>query len=351
MTGASGFLGIHLAQMLINKGYFIYLLVRPYKTDAPEKRMHKLFQWMDMDFPNPSRVHIIPGDVNRSDLGLTREEYRRLASRVDEIIHCASDTSFSEQKRDQVKKANVENLHHLLGFAAKSNCFCFHHISTAYVAGKKCGPCPEGPAETTRYFNVYEETKHQAEKTAAHFCRQHGIQLNIYRPSVVYGHSRTGKTLRFNALYYPVKTLLFLKNLYYEDFMHKSGKNAGKMGITFDENGKAHLPIRIETVPESGINLIPVDYFTDAFSAVMATQKNGGIYHLVNDKNTSIAQLIDYSQRYFNISGIQAVCPENIHPGSKTHLELLFERCIKTYKPYMKDERIFENHSTRAVLN
>ena len=337
--------------MLVNKGYFIYLFVRPYKKDAPEKRMRTLFQWMGMDFPNPAHVRIIPADLNRSDLGLSREEYRRLASGVDEIIHCASDTSFSEQKRGQVEKANVENLHHLLGFAAISNCFCFHHISTAYVAGKRRGPCPEAPAETTRYFNVYEETKHRAEKTAAGFCRQHGLPLNIYRPSVVYGHSQTGRTLRFNALYYPVKTLLFLKNLYYEDFVHKSGKNAGKMGISFDKNGRAHLPIRIETVPGSGINLIPVDYFTDAFSAVMETQKKGGIYHLVNDKNTSIAQLIDYSQRYFNISGMEAVGSENMHPGSKNHLELLFERCIRTYKPYMKDARIFENHRTRAVLD
>lgn len=160
---------------------------------------------------NQSLVHIVSGDLNCSDLGLCPTDYHQLASSVDEIIHCASDTSFSERKRPQIEKANVENLHHLLDFAAKSSCCFFHFISTAYVAGKKRGSCPEALVETQRFFNVYEETKYRAEKTAAKRCSKEGMRLNIYRPSIVYGNSRTGKTLRFNAMYYPVKMLVFFK--------------------------------------------------------------------------------------------------------------------------------------------
>ncbi len=74
---------------------------------------------------------------------------------------------------------------------------------------EKTGICPETLTDTRSFFNVYEETKHLAEMAAADCCSREGIRLNIFRPSIVYGHSRTGKTLRFNALYYPVKYWCF----------------------------------------------------------------------------------------------------------------------------------------------
>lgn len=219
LTGATGFLGIHLAEMLARKGYFIYLLVRPQNGIPPEERICELFDWMSAGYPDKSSIHIVPGDLNRSDLGLDRADYYRLSSEVDEIIHCASETSFSERKRARIEKANVENLYYLLDFAVKGGC-CFF-----------------------------------------------------------------------------------------------------------------------------------VDFFVAAFSAIMETATDGGVFHITNERAKPVADLIDYIQRYFKIKGIQAVPPESFPSGDRNRLETLFNRYVEAYKPYMKDERIFDNRNAAVILN
>jgi nucleoside-diphosphate-sugar epimerase len=349
LTGATGFLGIHLADMLAKEGHTVILPARSWDNTAPEERINALFKWLGRE-GSPSCVQIVPADLNRPDLGLSPADYHRLASSIDEIIHCASDTSFSERKRPQIEKANVENLHHLLEFAAKSRCCFFHFISTAYAAGKKRGVCPEALVDTRSFFNVYEETKHRAEMTAAKRCNREGIRLNIYRPSIVYGHSRTGKTLRFNALYYPVKILVFLKNLYLEKHREQALESADRMGISFRADGTAHMPIRIEASPSGGINLIPVDFFIAAFSAIMETALAGGIFHITNDKTKPLSDIIHFTRKYFHITGIQAVAAENFPAGHPNSLEILFNRYTEVYRHYMQDERIFDNTRAGAIL-
>jgi nucleoside-diphosphate-sugar epimerase len=349
LTGATGFLGIHLAEKLAEKGHTVILPARSRDNIAPEDRINTLFRWLGRE-GIPSSVQVVPADLNRPGLGLSPADSQRLASRVDEIIHCASDTSFSERKRPQIEKANVENLHHLLDFAAKSRCCFFHFISTAYAAGKKQGICPETLTDTRSFFNVYEETKHRAEMAAAERCSLEGIRLNIYRPSIVYGHSRTGMTLRFNALYYPVKILVFLRNLYQKKHREQDRESLQKIGISFDSDGTAHMPVRIETSPSGGINLIPVDFFTNAFCAIMETALEGGIFHITNDKPRPVVDIIDYTQTYFHITGIQAVEADNCPAGRRNSLEILFNRYTEIYRQYMQDERIFDTTRAGAIL-
>jgi nucleoside-diphosphate-sugar epimerase len=349
LTGATGFLGIHLADMLAEKGHAVIVPARSRDNTAPEERINALFRWLGRD-GIPSCVQIVPADLNRPDLGLSPADCQRLASRVDEIIHCASDTSFSERKRPQIEKANVKNLHHLLDFAAKSRCCFFHFISTAYAAGKKQGICPETLTDTRSFFNVYEETKHRAEMAAADRCGLEGIRLNIFRPSIVYGHSRTGKTLRFNALYYPMKILVFLKNIYLKKHREQDWESLEKMNISFDSDGTAHMPIRIEASESGGVNLIPVDFFTNAFYAIMETALEGGIFHITNDKPRPVADIIDYTQTYFHITGIQAVEADNCPAGRRNSLEILFNRYTEIYRQYMQDERMFDTTRVGAIL-
>ena len=349
LTGATGFLGIHLADLLAEKGHTVILPARSRDDIAPEDRIRTLFRWLGRE-EIPACVQIVPADLDRPGLGLSPADSQRLASRVDEIIHCASDTSFSERNRPRIEKANVENLLHLLDFAAGSRCCFFHLISTAYAAGKKQGTCPEILADTRSFFNVYEETKHLAEMAAADRCGLEGIRLNIYRPSIVYGHSRTGKTLRFNALYYPVKILVFLKNLYLKKHREQDRESLEKMGISFDSDGIAHMPIRIEASGSGGINLIPVDFFTSAFYAIMETALDGGVFHITNDRPRPVADIIDYTQTYFNITGIQAVQAGQFPPGSQNSLEILFNRYTEIYRQYMQDERMFDTTRAGAIL-
>jgi thioester reductase-like protein len=90
------------------------------------------------------------------------------------------------------------------------------------VAGKTTGVCEEALVEAEQFNNVYEEPKHQAEMRVSRLCEKEGIRVNIYRPSIVYGSSKTGRSLKFNGLYYLIKALLFLKDVYEKD-IRKNG--------------------------------------------------------------------------------------------------------------------------------
>ena len=315
-----------------------------------QERINQLLDWFGVDSLVRSRLEVFEGRLDDPDLGLNFAEYKYLAKRVDEIVHCASDTSFSERKRAEVEKANVANLENVLTLASRGNCCFYHHVSTAYVAGRNEGPCKENLVETRAFANVYEETKHRAEWIATRHCAKEGIRLNIYRPSIVYGDSGTGRTIRFNALYYPVKTILFLKDLYEKDIKRNGGRKAEEMGARIDQDGTIHLPIRVTVAASGGINLIPVNHFTEAFVAIMEDCLEGGIFHIINTRTKPIEEIIDHVRRFFRVKGIRAVPCETFVEFPRNGLEVLFDHYIRAYGPYIRDTRIFENSRAEAIL-
>ena len=276
--------------------------------------------------------------------------YSKILKEIDEVIHCASSTSFSERKRAEAEAANIKGLQNVLDFATKGRCHCFHFMSTAYVAGRNGGVCKEELVETGRFTNVYEETKCRGEGMATRVCAKEGIRLNIYRPSIVYGNSKSGKSLSFRGLYYPIRTVLFFKELYETDIKKHGGKRAKEMGVSLEVDGSLLLPMRLQVQQGGGINLIPIDYFLEAFTAIMDDCLEGGIYHIVNDRLKKIEGLIDYTQRMFQIRGIRACHAEDFERVPKNGLEILFDSYLEAYAPYIRDSRTFENERTRSIL-
>jgi len=307
-------------------------------------------RWFGIAEQSLSRLEVVEGDMDRPYLGMEAKRRRIISGRIDEVIHCASDTSFSERKRAQVERTNVTDLSNLLKTIAESKCHFFHHISTAYVAGKKCGPLSEGFVKTEVFTNVYEETKYIAEKTVLDFCRDKDMRLNIYRPSIVYGSARDGRTLSFNALYYPIRVMLFLKNLYEKDIAERGGRKAEAMSVKRQADGSIHLPIRIGVNGTGGINLIPIDFFIHVFMALMEECLTGDVFHIVNSRTTTIKTLIEYTERYFGLSGIRTVVPGSFDGLPRNALETLFEHYIDAYGPYIRDARVFEHDKTDAIL-
>ena len=350
LTGGTGFIGSHIAVELLRRGYRVILLVRPTRQQSARVRVERLFRWLGLDLGKAPQLQVIEAYVDRPGFGLDKGLYDSVACQTDEIIHCASNTSFSERKRAEVETVNIEGLRHVLDFAGKSRCCFFHHMSTAYVAGRRKGLCKEEQVETRTFTNVYEETKYQGEQMISQVCHDQGIRLNIYRPSIVYGDSKTGRTLRFNALYYPIRTVLFFRNLFENDIKEKDGKKAGQMGVKMDGHGSICLPIRIEAEEKGGINLIPIDFLVAAFLEIMDTCLEGGLFHIVGHKPTTVRELVDYTRRFFNVDGIEAVYPGTLNATPRNSLEILFDDYIEAYRPYMMDTRIFENGKAKAVL-
>jgi len=338
LTGGTGLLGSHIGAQLLKNHTKTYFLTRPNHRMTAAGRLQAILDWHHIDLSLRANAHLIEGLPSKPISG------------IDRIIHCASDTSFSERHRRRVLSANVDFLEDLLDFAIRSRIPSFIHISTAYAAGRRSGPCPEEPITNDRFHNVYEESKAAAERLLLDRCPSANIRLTIVRPSIVYGHSRTGRTFRFNALYYPVKTALLLRKIFVEDIRERGGVRAAKAGVALEPDGTTRLPLRIEVHEKGGVNLIPVDFFTDAFFAILQSSPDGGIYHIVNPGQTRIEDIIGYAQDHFKLKGIKAAAPEEFRSKPPTSLEQLYARYLEAYSPYIKDTRLFLTSKIDSIL-
>ncbi|MBM9538435.1 SDR family oxidoreductase [Desulfobulbus alkaliphilus] len=350
VTGGTGFLGSHLVTRLLAEGHRVVVPARSRHGLSADQRMARLLDWFGTPHQQRSLLEVVEANLEYPSLGIAPQQAADLRLKVDEIIHCASDTSFSSRKEEQVKRVNIQGLEHLLDLLSGSRCRRLYLISTAYVAGKRIGDCPEAFQETTAFHNVYEQSKFIAEQIAASRCAASGIRLTVIRPSIVYGDAQTGRTLAFNALYYPVRTIHYFSKLYHEDILEHGGDRARALGIHRAPDGTLHLPIRIDGGSGCGVNLIPVDYFLRAFLAIRDAPSADGVFHIVNPQNTSIAELVDFTRRFFHLTGLEVTTGEDVASLPRHGLELLFDRHIQAYSAYIRDARIFDRSRSDALL-
>ena len=351
LTGGTGFLGSHVAVELLKRGFEVSLLARSDERRSAAERVGRLLDWFALPAEPRLRLRVVEGDIMQPGLGIDSAELSAVLKGTDEIVHLASNTSFSERKRPQVEATNIGGLSRVLEFARASQTGFFHHVSTAFVAGKTTGTCLEEPAQRREFNNVYEETKCRGESMISSACREAGIGSAIYRPSIVYGDSRTGRSLRFDAVYHPVKMALFMKDMCERDIREGDGSKARELGVSVGPDGTIHLPLRIEIVEQGGVNIIPVDYFTDSLLALMEATRPGAIFHIASPKLTKIEDIADYSSRLFHLSGISTCTAQEFIEQPRSPLELLYGHYVGAYGPYMKDTRAFDMTKSSAILD
>ena len=107
-------------------------------------------------------------------------------------------------------------------------------------------------------------------------CREMHLPLSIYRPSIVYGDSRTGRSLLFNALYHPVRTALFIKDLYERDILERGGRKAVEMGVRMEPDGTLTVLYRI---PEEADEFADVEECCLGCPDLEADVDDGGLFH------------------------------------------------------------------------
>ena len=59
---------------------------------------------------------------------------------------------------------------------------------------------------------------------------------------------------------------------------------------------------------------------------------------------------MDYGQRLFRIRGVEVCSKRDITGVPPNDLEVLFDRSIESYRPYLRDERTFSVDRARPVL-
>lgn len=348
LTGATGFLGSHLMASMIKSGYKIIVLGRASKEESLQERISKLLGWFGIK-ELASQLMMVEIDLLQPMLGIPETDYKKLCEVTGQIIHCASDTSFAERKRETVFKSNVKSLTGIFEFAKHAGVDFFHYISTAYVAGANETFLKESISSSTDFLNVYEESKAQAEKAIVSFCKKHSIPFTIIRPSIVYGDSQTGRSLKFNALYFPLKSLKFVRDIYLNDIKNHGGYKSNKYGIYIDDEGYLRLPLRIYLPKDGALNLIPVDYFVDATIKIVENTSTGGIFNLTNHDYTKLETITAYNEQLMMMKGVRIIYGKAAQNEMLNPAEELFDRFIEPYLTYMSDKRIFDRVNTDEV--
>ena len=348
LTGATGFLGSHPMAALVRRGDRVLVFGRPCKGSSLQKRVAGLLDWFGVQ-SGPGQVEAAEVDLLKPWLGLDPARYDELCSRGSRIVHLASDTRFSRANLPQSLDTNVHSLKEIIRFAQKSRAPFFHHVSTAYVGAAGRASCPEEPAATGDFANIYEETKARAEAEVAARCGESGVAYSILRPSIVYGDARTGRANSFTALYHHVKALSLIRDIYLGDLLSQGGARSRACGIRLDAAGVLHLPLRIFLPQRGSVNLIPVDYFVGAALQVMEKARPGCIYHLTSDTPSNMEELASYCGTFLNLQGIQIIYGDPPGGWLPNPPEALFHKFIEPYRPYLSDTRNFERRNTDAA--
>jgi nucleoside-diphosphate-sugar epimerase len=332
---------------MLSEGYNLVIFGRSSKEKTLKQRIASLLEWFGID-DRFDQVTCIDADFSLEKLGIESGEYLRLCSVVDSVIHCASDTSFSENKREKVMAANIDNLNGILEFSRNAHVSFFHYISTSYVAGTGITYCKEILSFSTTFTNVYEESKAAAENIIYRFCNNNSISLSIIRPSIVYGDSQSGRSLKFNALYFPIRAAQSIRDIYLNDLNNNGGLKAAKNGIYFDKESYLFLPLKIYLPVEGDLNIIPVDYFVNATIKIVENCSRGGIYHLTSNFPTTMKIVAKYYEQLMKVRGVEIIYGAQPTNLLRNPAEELFDRFIEPYRPYLSDKRVFDR--TNACL-
>jgi ornithine--oxo-acid transaminase len=165
ITGASGFIGGHLAGRLVQEGVPVRCLVR---------------STSDTSLLDPLDVDIAVADLTDPD-GVARA-----VSGCSHVVHCGALVSDWATARE-IEQINVTGTRNVLSAAADAGVERFVHFSTTDVYGHPGGPEVEETRVATRFRNWYAETKLAAEAEVRRMEATHGMDVVILRPATVYG--------------------------------------------------------------------------------------------------------------------------------------------------------------------
>ncbi|RON09832.1 hypothetical protein BK659_07900 [Pseudomonas brassicacearum] len=120
LTGATGFVGIHLLwQLLATSAADIHCPVRCETPSAGMARIQQISERYQVAIGDRdwARIHVYVSDLSEVNLGLNNESYFLLAEVIDLVYHSASAVNFI-MPYSYMKKDNVEGLKQVIAFSA-----------------------------------------------------------------------------------------------------------------------------------------------------------------------------------------------------------------------------------------
>jgi NAD(P)-dependent dehydrogenase (short-subunit alcohol dehydrogenase family) len=260
VTGATGFIGRNLVELLLEREGPIYVLVR----EGSRGRLEELrSRWGDTE----DRIVPIVGDLSQGRLGVSDEDLESLKGNVDHLFHLAAIYDMTADA-DSQQIANIEGTRHMVELAEAVEAGCVHMVSSIASAGLYRGTWREDMFDEAQDLDThpYFRTKHESEGVVRNECSR---PWRVYRPGIVVGHSETGEMDKVDGPYYFFKLIRRIRNAV--------PQWAPMIGIEGRE-----------------INLVPVDFVVKAMDHIAhAEGLDGKAFSLTDPNPLSAGEVID----------------------------------------------------------
>ena len=266
ITGATGVVGSALVAELCAQGNAdLRLLIRAKdEQDLAQRRATMLKFWeIAPDSEMASRIMALRGDVTLPKFGLEANIHAALGQEVTHIVHSAAIVKMN-LPLEEARHSAVTSVRSILELAeqCRSNGVLkkVDIVSTVGVSGLTPGLMAEEPMlHVEKFHNTYEASKSEAERFV--LGNKSDLPVTLHRPSMVVGHSETGKIIHFQVFYHLCE---FLSG------RHTRGLIPKTEGVSLDT--------------------IPVDYVAKAiaYSAQNPDQTRGKIFHLCSGPEAAI---------------------------------------------------------------
>ncbi|HET9420375.1 MAG TPA: SDR family oxidoreductase, partial [Nocardioides sp.] len=258
VTGATGFIGRHLVQELVDhREGDIFVLVRPGSVARIEKLTKR---W------GSGRVQPVVGDLAEDALGVDNEWVAEHAGKIDHFFHLAAiyDMTADDAANEQL---NVGGTRHALQLAELLSVGCFHQVSSVAAAGDYVGHFDETMFDEGQSLpSPYHRTKYESEKIVR---TESTVPWRVYRPAIVVGDSQTGAMDKVDGPYYFFPVLKRLRDTL-----------------------PAWLPLVGADLGDT--NVVPVDYVAKAMDHLAhLPDRDGEAFHLVNPEPQSTVEMIN----------------------------------------------------------
>ncbi len=267
LTGATGFLGIHLLAELLDKTEAnIHCLIRDKDLEQAQAKIYqKLKTFQLWDEQKSSRIIPVIGDLSQQRLGMCQPDFLELANQIDVIYHNGAWVN-AIYPYSILKPTNVLGTAEILRLACLIKTKPVHFVSTtsvfspSYAQGNLIQE--SDPLGINHGLNAgYTQSKWVAEKLIME-ARKRGLPITIFRASRIIGHSKTGICNR-------------------EDLFCRMIKGCIQLGM-------------IPDFGDSTDDLTPVDYVSGAIVHLASQESSlGKAFHLLNSHPTLNRELFD----------------------------------------------------------
>ena len=270
ITGANGFLGIHIMKELADAGKQVVCLVRN------KQKFEQACSYYGVSAGKSTEL--IFGDITKQRFGLSENEYHELAKKVTAVFHIAALVSHVGNV-DRSYKINVLGTNEVIEFCRISGAQLYHMSSYAVSGFHTDKVLHEGVLDIGQQLvqNPYIQTKYQAEERVL-MARGEAVS-----PWLFWVTRKAGVP----------STIFRIGNL-------TARASDGKFQINAEENGLAaqiRALNKLKCFPASMNKVVydntPVDKTARAIVLLALTHGTGYIWHIMNPEIKNIAEVAD----------------------------------------------------------